>query len=104
MSDIEEYKAELEYWKKQYGVAKDNLEQCKESLEAAQIKFRVAEVRRVLEGMRDLISLGAVNEHEFDGYIVHCLNCLHGNIDGTVISIDKDIEKVREKRDKKVEE
>lgn len=104
MSDIEEFKAELEYWKKQYGVAKNNLEQCKESLEAAQIEFRVAEVKRVLEGMRTLISIGAVDDRELYNYITHCINCLNGNIDGIVISIDKDIEKAREEKDRMVEE
>lgn len=75
MSDIEDFKAELEYWKKQYGVAKDNLEQCKESLKDAQIEFRVAEVKRVLEGMRTLISIGTVNDRELYNYITHCINC-----------------------------
>jgi hypothetical protein len=104
MSDIEEFKVEVEYWQKQYEVAKDNLEQCKKSLKEAQIEFRVEEVKRVLEGMRTLISLEAVDDRELYNYITHCLNCLYGNIDGIVISIDKDIEKAREERDKKVEE
>lgn len=104
MSDIEVFKAELEYWKKQYGVAKDNLEQCKKSLEEAQIEFRVAEVKRVLEGMRTLISIEAVDDRELYNYITHCINCLYGNIDGIVISIDKDIEKAREERAEKENE
>lgn len=103
MNKIENLTAELQYCQDQYRIAKDNLELCKESLENAQIKFRIGEVERVLEGMRTLISLGSVNEREFDNYIVHCLNCLHGNIDGVVISIDKDIEKAQEEVDKMVE-
>ena len=104
MSNIEVLKVELQYCQDQYRVAKDNLELCKESLENAQREFRIGEVERVLEGMRTLISLGVSNERQFDGYIVHCLNCLHGNIDGIVISIDKDIEKAQEEVDRMVEE
>ena len=95
MSNIEDLKVELQYCEEQYRVAKDNLELCKESLENAQIEFRIEEVKRVLDGMRTLISIGAMNEHEFDNYIVHCLNCLNGNIDGVVLSIDKYIEKAQ---------
>ena len=104
MSDIEDLRVELQYCQDQYRVAKDNLELCKESLEDAQIKFRVGEVERVLEGMRTLISLGVVDERKFDCYITHCINCLYGNIDGVVISIDKDIEKAQEEVDRMVEE
>lgn len=104
MNNIEDLRVELQYCQDQYRIAKDNLELCRESLEDAQIKFRIGEVERVLEGMRDLISLGVMNEREFDNYIVHCLNCLHGNIDGTIISIDKDIEKAQAEVDRMVEE
>lgn len=95
MSNIEDLKGELQYCEEQYRIEKNNLELCKEALASAQINFRIGEVERVLEGMRTLISLGAVNGYKFDSYIVHCLNCLHGNIDGVVISIDKDIEKAQ---------
>lgn len=104
MSKIEDLKVELEYCQAQYKNAENNLEFCKESLEYAQREFRIGEVERVLEGMRTLISLGVVNESKFDGYIVHCLNCLHGNIDGIVISIDKDVEKAQEEVESEVEE
>ena len=93
MSKIEDLKAELQYHQKMYGVAKNNLDICKENLEDAQMNFRIGEVERVLEGMRTLNRLGVTEE--FDSYIVHCLNCLNGNIDGVVISIDKDIEKAQ---------
>ena len=104
MSNIEDLIVELRYCQDQYRVAKDNMELCKESLENAQIEFRIGEVERVLEGMRTLISIGVINERNFDNYIVHCLNCLRGNIDGAVISIDKDIEKAQEEVDRMVEE
>lgn len=100
MSNIEDLKRELRYSEEQYKIAKNNFEYCKKSLEDAQIKFRIGEVERVLEGMHTLISLGVVNERKFDCYITHCLNCLYGNIDGTVISIDKDIEKAQEEVDR----
>lgn len=104
MSKIEDLKEELQYCQDQYNIAKNNLEICKKHLEDAKNQFRIEEVERVLEGMRTLISLGAVNEKKFDTYIVHCLNCLHGNIDGVILSIDKDIEKVmKEELDKRVE-
>jgi len=93
MSNIEDLKADLQYCQDQYRIAKANLELNQEYLEKAQIKFRIGEVERVLEGMRTLINIGAINKRDFGDYIVHCLNCLHGNIDGVVISIDKDIEK-----------
>ena len=96
MSDIEDLRAELQYCQDQFKIAKENMEFCKESLENAQIEFRIGEVKRVLEGMRTIIHLGAMNERDFDNYIVHCLNCLRGNIDGVVIPINKDIEKVEE--------
>ena len=102
MSNIEELKGELEYCQEQYKNAKYSLELCKESLENAQIEFRIGEVERVLEGMRILNRMGVTNE--FDGYLVHCLNCLHGNIDGIVISIDKDIEKAQAEAAGMVEE
>lgn len=104
MSKIEDLKNDLLYCQAQYKNAENNLEFCKESLEYAQRQFRIGEVERVLEGMRTLISLGVSNERQFDGYIVHCLNCLRGNIDGVVISIDKDIEKAQEEVDRMVEE
>lgn len=90
MSNIEDLKRKLQYSEEQYKIAKNNFEYCKKSLEDAQIEFRIGEVERVLEGMHTLISIGAVNERNFDNYIVHCLNCLHGNIDGSVISIEYD--------------
>lgn len=96
--NIEDLRLELQYCQDQYKIAKDNMELCKESLENAQIEFRIGEVKRVLEGMRYLISLGAVNNSDFDNYIVHCLNCLNGNIDGVVISINKDIEEAKEEK------
>lgn len=102
MSKIEELKKELEYRQDLYRVAKDQLDICKENLEQAQMEFRIGEIERVLEGMATLNRLGVTEE--FDNYIVHCLNCLHGNIDGTVISIDKDVEKAREESDRMVEE
>lgn len=95
MSNIEDLKAELQYCQEQYRIAKDNLELNKEALKDAQIKFRIGEVERVLEGMRTLINIGAMNERELDNYIVHCLNCLHGNVDGIAISIDEDIEEAQ---------
>lgn len=103
MSSIEDLKAELEYCQEQYKIAKGGLDFCKKSLENAQIEFRIGEVERVLEGIRTLISLGVTNERDFDKYIVHCINCLHGNIDGIVISIDKDIEKAQAEVDRMVE-
>lgn len=93
---IEDLRLELQYCQDQYKIAKDNMELCKESLENAQIEFRIGEVERVLEGMRTLINLHAMNERDFDNYITHCLNCLYGNIDGVVIPINKDIEKAEE--------
>lgn len=103
MINIEDLRVELQYCQDQYKTAKDNLKLCKESLENAQIEFRIGEVKRVLEGMRTLIGLGVTNEREFDKYIVHCLNCLNGNIDGVIISIDKDIEKAQAKADRSAE-
>lgn len=94
--NIEDLRLELQYCQDQYKIAKDNMELCKESLENAQIEFRIREVKRVLEGMRTLIHIHAMNERDFDNYITHCLNCLSGNIDGVVITIDKDIEKAEE--------
>lgn len=96
MNEIEDLRLELQYCQDQYKIAKDNMELCKESLENAQIEFRIGEVKRVLEGMRTLINLQAMNARDFDKYITHCLNCLNGNIDGVVISINKDIEKAEE--------
>jgi len=93
MSKIEDLKAELQYNQKMYEVAKNNLDICKENLEDAQMEFRIGEVERVLEGMETLNRLGVTEN--FDRYITHCVNCLHGNIDGVVISIDKDIEKAK---------
>lgn len=104
MNKIENLKEELEYCQKQYGVAKKNLDAWAEELEKAQRNFRIAEVERVLHGMRDLVNLNAVENRRFDNYIVHCINCLNGNIDGTIISIDKDVEKAREEADRMVEE
>jgi len=98
MSKIEELKMELEYCQKQYEVAKNNFDICKENLEDAQMNFRIEEVERVLTGIGSLISIGEVNKRDLDRYITHCLNCLHGNIDGTIISIDEDVEKAREKQ------
>lgn len=40
------------------------------------------------------------NIEDLKGEFVHCLNCLNGNIDGVVISIDKDIEKAQTEADK----
>lgn len=103
MSNIEDLRVKLQYREDQYRIAKDNLKFCKESLENAQIEFRIGEVKRVLEGMRTLISLG-VNESKLDSYIVHCLNCLNGNIDGVVISIENDIKKAQEEVGRMAEE
>lgn len=99
MSDIENLKRDLQYSEEQYKIAKNNFEYCKKCLEDARIKFRIGEVKRVLEGMRTLINIGAMNERDFDNYIVHCLSCLYGNIDGVVISIDEDIEKAQAERE-----
>jgi hypothetical protein len=102
MSKIEDLKKELEYRQDLYRIAKDQFEVCRENLENTQIEFRIAEVERVLEGMETLNKLGVTEN--FDRYITHCLNCLHGNIDGVVIAIEQNVEAAREEADRMVEE
>lgn len=102
MSKIEELKKELEYRQDLYRIAKEQLDICEENLENAQMEFRIGEIERVLEGMETLNRLGVTEG--FNNYIVHCLNCLHGNIDGIVISIDEDVEKAREEAERMKEE
>ena len=49
--NIEDLRLELQYCQDQYKIAKDNMELCKESLENAQIEFRIGEVKRVLNSL-----------------------------------------------------
>ena len=78
----EELKKVLEDATRRYQTSQQILETTKHDLEITQYKFRIAETYNVLDALRDRGDINA----DIDGYLVHCLNCLNGNIDGVVLN------------------
>ena len=54
-------------------------------IEIASYKYRNKSVGRVLDYLR----FNADNKHEYETFMVHCMNKLNGNIDGVEISFKK---------------
>ena len=90
-SDVLELKDELTYETEMYQSAKETLNICLHNLSQVQIKFRMAEVEYVLQELcwnRE----GTIPKRELDTYLTHCINMLHGNIDGTVLNMENNDE------------
>ena len=77
----EELKKELEDAIRRYQTSQQILETTKRDLEIKQYQFRIAEVYNVLDALNHRKDIS----NDIKGYLVHCMNCLNGNIDGTVL-------------------
>ena len=71
-------------------IAKRNLELCKRDVEKSQNEYRKAEVDYVLDSLLTWNRSGKLESKDIDLYLTHCINCLHGNIDGTVLVMEKE--------------
>ena len=86
--EVLKLKDEMEYARNLYEASKKQLELNENRENEATYEFRIAEVDYVLDKLRYLISNDKLSKNRIDVLIVHCLNCLHGNIDGTVLDLE----------------
>ena len=80
----EELKKELEDAIRRYQTSQQILETTKRDLEIKQYQFRIAEAYNVLSALNHRKDVS----NDIKTYLVHCMNCLNGNIDGTVLDAD----------------
>lgn len=89
--EVEELNDERIYRIQLFENAKKQLELSNRQLEDTQIMYRIAEVDYVLDKVRHLIQQDKLSKAQIDTYLCHCLNCLHGNIDGTILDLEEEV-------------
>ena len=77
----EELKKELEDAIRRYQTSQQILESTKRDLEIKKYQFRIAETYNVLDALNKRKDIS----NDIKTYLVHCMNCLNGNIDGIVL-------------------
>lgn len=88
--DVLEYKNSLEYAEKMFQNAQKTLDLCGERLDEAQKEYRFAEIEYVLGGLLQKNAYEQLSQKEVDLYLTHCINVIHGNIDGVVLDMEKE--------------
>ena len=82
------YKEELDYSLKQMQTSEQIFETAKNHFHDAQVEYRIAEVKYVLGKLDTLMYNDKLQKEDIQKYISHCINCLNGNIDGTVLDLE----------------
>lgn len=67
----------------------DELNRLEEACNNARVNYRISEVKYVLSNVLDRARNNDLSSFDLETYLVHCLNCLNGNIDGTVLDMNK---------------
>lgn len=89
-ADVLKLKEVLEYDTKMLQIAEKNYIRCKEQLEKTKTNFRLAEVEYVIGSVLQKNCYERLTQKEVELYLTHCLNVIHGNVDGVVLDIEKE--------------
>lgn len=87
-NDVLKLQEEMEYCQKQMLLAEKTHKQCIEAFDKSRVEYRIAEVEYVLDAVLMRDRCGKLKNNDIQTYLTHCINCLRGNIDGTVLDME----------------